>query len=91
MEGEYEKLGPLLLDYCYKMIRGEYQDSDWSNVNAMWRRRVNIMDYLIKYKLYMQIYCYIFVRSGGASSDLVLDDYLRMEEYERPYFKPLPI
>ena len=35
MSKDYPKLGPLILDYCYEMRNGEYQESDWQQVNAM--------------------------------------------------------
>jgi hypothetical protein len=83
MEEEYEKLGPLLLDYCYKMIRGEYQDSDWSNVNAMWQKAREYNGLLDKVQVIHGDLLLYLRKKWGASSDLVLDDYLRMEEYER--------
>jgi hypothetical protein len=83
MEGEYEKLGPLLLDYCYKMIRGEYQDSDWSNVNAMWEKAREYNGLLDKVQVIHADLLLYLRKKWGSSSDLVLDDYLRMEEYER--------
>lgn len=83
MEGEYEKLGPLLLDYCYKMIRGEYQDSDWSTVNALWEKAREYNGLLDKVQVIHADLLLYLRKKWGASSDLTLDDYLRMEEYER--------
>ena len=38
MEQEYEKLGPLLTDYCFELVKGEYAESDWTEVNKAWEK-----------------------------------------------------
>ena len=35
MEAKYEKLGPLLIDYCQEMVNGKYVDNDWFKYNKM--------------------------------------------------------
>ena len=83
MEKDYEKLGPLLIDYCYEMRNGEYQDSDWQQVNSLWKK-AREYNGLVDQMTAMHSDLLLYLRKKwGASSDLVLDDYLRMEEYER--------
>ena len=83
MNEKYDKLGPLLIDYCYDMMRGEYQDSDWASVNALWtkaREYNSLVDQMTSIHADLLLY---LRKKWGNSSDLVLDDYMRMEEYER--------
>lgn len=83
MEKDYEKLGPLLIDYCYEMRNGEYQDSNWQQVNSLWKK-AREYNGLVDKMTYMHSDLLLYLRKKwGASSDLTLDDYLRMEEYER--------
>ena len=83
MEKDYEKLGPLLLDYCYEMRSGEYQDSDWKQVNNCWKKAREYGGLVDKItSIHSDLLLYLR-KKWGASSDLVLDDYMRMEEYER--------
>ena len=83
MEKDYEKLGPLLLDYCYEMRSGEYQDSDWKQVNNCWKKAREYGGLVDKItNIHSDLLLYLR-KKWGASSDLVLDDYMRMEEYER--------
>lgn len=83
MEKDYEKLGPLLLDYCYEMRSGEYQDSDWKQVNNCWKKAREYGGLVDKItSIHSDLLLYLR-KKWGTSSDLVLDDYMRMEEYER--------
>ena len=83
MEKDYEKLGPLLIDYCYEMRNGEYQDSDWQQVNSLWKKAREYNGLVDKMTVMHSDLLLYLRKKWGASSDLVLDDYLRMEEYER--------
>lgn len=83
MESTYEKLGPLLLDYCFAMTKDEYQDSDWAKINALWakaREYNGLIDKITSIHADLLLY---LRKKWGSSSDLMLDDYMRMEEYER--------
>ena len=83
MEKNYEKMGPLLLDYCYEMRSGEYQDSDWQQVNNCWKKAREYSGLVDKItEIHSDLLLYLR-KKWGASSELVLDDYMRMEEYER--------
>ena len=83
MEKNYEKMGPLLLDYCYEMRSGEYQDSDWQQVNNCWKKAREYGGLVDKItSIHSDLLLYLR-KKWGTSSDLVLDDYMRMEEYER--------
>lgn len=83
MEKKYEKLGPLLLDYCTEMSKGEYQDSDWTIVNKDWEK-AREYNTLIEKMTSIQGDLLLYLRKKwGQGSELVLDDYLRMEEYEK--------
>lgn len=83
MEQKYEKLGPLLLDYCFEMSKGEYQDSDWSTVNKMWEKTREYNNLIEKVNVIHGDLLLYLRKKWGKSDDLLLDDYLRMEEYER--------
>lgn len=83
MENKYEKLGPLLIDYCFEMRNGIYQDSDWTQVNSIWKK-TREYNGLIEKMTSIQADILLYLRKKwGSNSDLTLDDYLRMEEYER--------
>ena len=83
MEKEYDKLGPLLLDYCFEMSKGEYQESDWSSVNKMWEKAREYNSILEKMtSIHSDLLLYLR-KKWGSNDELVLEDYLRMEEYER--------
>lgn len=83
MENKYEKLGPLLIDYCFEMRSGIYQDSDWAQVNSIWKK-TREYNGLIEKMTSIQADILLYLRKKwGSNSDLTLDDYLRMEEYER--------
>lgn len=83
MESKYEKLGPLLLDYCFEMTKGEYQESDWQSVNKAWEKAREYNTLIEKVKsIHSDLLLYLR-KKWGSGDDLVLDDYLRMEEYER--------
>jgi hypothetical protein len=83
MEKDYEKLGPLLLDYCFAMRNGEYQDSDWQQVNSLWKKAREYNGLVDKMTVMHSDLLLYLRKKWGSSSDLMLDDYLRMEEYER--------
>lgn len=83
MSKDYPKLGPLILDYCYEMRNGEYQESDWQQVNAMWEKAREYGSLVDKVEsIHSDLLLYLR-KKWGASSELTLDDYMRMEEYER--------
>lgn len=83
MEKNYDKLGPLLLDYCFELSKGEYSDSDWSTVNKMWEKTREYNGLVDKVtEIHSDLLLYLR-KKWGSNSDLTLDDYLRMEEYER--------
>lgn len=49
MNKSYEKLGPLLIDYCQEMRNDKYADNDWFQYNKMWdrcREYGNVLDEL---------------------------------------------
>ncbi len=83
MENRYEKLGPLLIDYCQLMTNGKYADSDWYQYNKMWekcREYNTVLDQLTA----MHSDLLMFLRKKwGHIDDFKLEDYMRMEEYER--------
>ena len=83
MEKDYEKLGPLLLDYCFALRNGEYQDSDWQQVNSLWKKAREYNGLVDKMTVMHSDLLLYLRKKWGSSSDLMLDDYLRMEEYER--------
>lgn len=83
MNEQYEKLGPLLLDYCFEMTKDHYQDSDWGQVNALWEKAREYNGLIDKVTaIHADLLLYLR-KKWGASNELTLDDYMRMEEYER--------
>lgn len=83
MESKYEKLGPLLIDYCFEMRTGKYTDADWGTVNKMWEKVREYNGLLDKMTVLHGDLLLFLRKKWGSSSNLTLDDYLRMEEYER--------
>lgn len=83
MNGKYEKLGPLLIDYCQEMTNGKYVDNDWFKYNKMWdkcREYNSVLDELTA----MHSDLLMFLRKKWGHIDgFTLEEYIRMEEYER--------
>lgn len=83
MEKNYEKLGPLLIDYCQEMTNGKYVDNDWYKYNKMWekcREYDSVLDELTSIHSDLLIY---LRKKWGNIEDFTLEEYMRMEEYER--------
>lgn len=83
MENKYEKLGPLLIDYCQEMTNGKYTDNDWYKYNQMWekcREYNSVTDELTE--LHSDLLLYLR-KKWGHIDGFTLDEYMRMEEYER--------
>lgn len=83
MDGKYEKLGPLLIDYCQEMSNGKYVDNDWFDYNKMWekcREYNSVLDELTAMHGDLLIY---LRKKWGHIEDFTLEEYMRMEEYER--------
>lgn len=83
MEKKYEKLGPLLIDYCQEMRNDKYADNDWFQYNKMWekcREYNTVLDQLTA----MHGDLLMFLRKKWGHIDgFNLEEYMRMEEYER--------
>lgn len=83
MENNYEKLGPLLIDYCQEMTNGKYVGNDWYKYNQMWekcREYNSVTDELTE--LHNDLLLYLR-KKWGHIDGFTLEEYLRMEEYER--------
>ena len=83
MEKKYDKLGPLLIDYCQEMSNGKYANSDWYKYNKMWekcREYNSVTDELTA--LHSDLLLYLR-KKWGHIDGFTLEEYLRMEEYER--------
>ena len=83
MEKKYDKLGPLLIDYCQEMSNGKYANSDWYKYNKMWekcREYNSVTDELTA--LHSDLLLYLR-KKWGHIDDFSLEEYMRMEEYER--------
>jgi hypothetical protein len=83
MESKYEKLGPLLIDYCQEMTNGKYADNDWYRYNQMWekcREYNSVLDELTAIHGDMLMF---LRKKWGHIDGFTLEEYMRMEEYER--------
>lgn len=83
MSKEYDKLGILLINYCQEMTNGEYKNLDWYRYNKMWeksREYGTVVDKLTSMHEDLLIY---LTKKWGEVSGFGLDEYIRMEEYER--------
>lgn len=83
MEKKYEKLGPLLIDYCQEMTNGKYVDNDWFTYNKIWdkcREYNNVLDELTA--IHSDLLMYLR-KKWGHIDGFTLEEYMRMEEYER--------
>lgn len=83
MEKKYEKLGPLLIDYCQEMTNGKYIDNDWFTYNKIWdkcREYNNVLDELTA--IHSDLLMYLR-KKWGHIDGFTLEEYMRMEEYER--------
>lgn len=83
MNKKYEKLGPLLIDYCQEMTNDKYANNDWYNYNKMWekcREYNNVLDELTA--MHSDLLMYLR-KKWGHIDGFTLEEYMRMEEYER--------
>ena len=83
MEKKGTSLGALIMEYCEEMNNGVYADNDWYEYNQMWekcREYNNVIDKLTI--LHDDLIPYL-TKKWGKVEGFGLDDYLKMEEYER--------
>lgn len=73
----------LVLEYCRLMSNDKYADNDWYKYNQMWEKCRQYDDVISKLtSLHGDLLIYLR-KKWGHIDDFTLDDYLRMEEYER--------
>ena len=83
MEKQYEKLGPLLIDYCQEMANGKYVDNDWFEYNKMWEKCREYNGVLDKLTAMHSDLLMFLRKKWGHIDGFTLEEYMRMEEYER--------
>lgn len=83
MEKRYEKLGPLLIDYCQEMTNDKYVDSDWLEYNKMWEKCREYNGVLDKLTAMHSDLLMFLRKKWGHIDGFTLEEYMRMEEYER--------
>lgn len=83
MEKRYEKLGPLLIDYCQEMSNGKYVDTDWFEYNKMWEKCREYNGVLDKLTAMHSDLLMFLRKKWGHIDGFTLEEYMRMEEYER--------
>jgi hypothetical protein len=83
MEKRYEKLGPLLIDYCQEMTNGKYADNDWFEYNKMWEKCREYNGVLDKLTAMHSDLLMFLRKKWGHIDGFTLEEYMRMEEYER--------
>ncbi len=83
MERRYEKLGPLLIDYCQEMTNGKYADNDWFEYNKMWEKCREYNGVLDKLTAMHSDLLMFLRKKWGHIDGFTLEEYMRMEEYER--------
>ena len=83
MEKRYEKLGPLLIDYCQEMTNDKYADSDWFEYNKMWEKCREYNGVLDKLTAMHSDLLMFLRKKWGHIDGFTLEEYMRMEEYER--------
>lgn len=83
MEKRYEKLGPLLIDYCQEMTNDKYVDSDWFEYNKMWEKCREYNGVLDKLTAMHSDLLMFLRKKWGHIDGFTLEEYMRMEEYER--------
>ena len=83
MEKRYEKLGPLLIDYCQEMSNGKYVDADWFEYNKMWEKCREYNGVLDKLTAMHSDLLMFLRKKWGHIDGFTLEEYMRMEEYER--------
>lgn len=83
MEGKYDDIKSLLIDFCQEMSNGKYADNDWSKYNKMWdrcREYGSVLDELTALHGDLLIY---LRKKWGHIDGFTLEEYIRMEEYEK--------
>lgn len=83
MEKRYEKLGPLLIDYCQEMTNDKYVDNDWFEYNKMWEKCREYNGVLDKLTAMHSDLLMFLRKKWGHIDGFTLEEYMRMEEYER--------
>ena len=83
MSKDYSQTYILILDYCSQVLNGKYADNDWYYLNQIWekcREYNSVLDQLTSLHGDLLIY---LRKKWGHIDDFNLEDYMRMEEYER--------
>lgn len=83
MSHRYDDIKLLLNEFIYQCVSGKYSEADWYQVNQMWEkaRKYNT---LLEMLPTMQNDMLIYLRKKwGRIDNFTLDEYMRMEEYER--------
>ncbi len=80
---KYNDAIKLINDYIYECSEGEYAENDWYKTNQMWEKARKYNSLLEKIPT-LQTDLLLFLRKKwGHIDDFTLDEYIRMEEYER--------
>lgn len=83
MSHQYDDIKLLLNEFIYQCVSGKYSEANWYQVNQMWEkaRKYNT---LLEMLPTMQNDMLIYLRKKwGHIENFTLDEYMRMEEYER--------
>lgn len=83
MARTHEELSHRIMEYCVALTRDQYQDSDWSQVNNYWKKAREYGGLVDKIPAIHSDLLLYLRKKWGNSSELTLEDYIRMEEYER--------
>jgi hypothetical protein len=80
---KYDDMKLLLNEFVYQCVSGKYSEEDWYQTNQMWekaRKYNTLLEVLPTVQNDMLIY---LRKKWGHIDNFTLDEYMRMEEYER--------
>ena len=83
MQDSKDTLEEVILDYSFELVHGRYANSDWFLVNKMWektREYNRVMEDMESISGDLLLY---LRKKWGHIDSFDLEDYMRMEEYER--------
>lgn len=83
MSQTYDNLHTLIYDYCQELSNGQYADNDWFTYNKMWEKCREYNRVLEELSAIHDDLLMYLRKKWGHIDGFTLEEYIRMEEYER--------
>ena len=83
MSQTYDDIHMLIYDYCQELSNGQYADNDWFTYNKMWEKCREYNRVLEELTAIHEDLLMYLRKKWGHVDGFTLEEYIRMEEYER--------